>query len=81
MEGLTSPAKEVSPGSEFTIHRSAWKVNSTNFAMTVSQKFDREDLSNVRAFERITSTASSRESPPMSVSHTKASMPIVAPIP
>ena len=39
------------------------------------------ERSSVRAFERITSAASSRESPPMSVSHTKASMPIVAPIP
>ena len=35
----------------------------------------------VRAFERITSTAPSRESPAMSVSHTNASMPSVAPIP
>jgi hypothetical protein len=39
------------------------------------------ERSSVRAFERITSAASSRESPPMSVSHTNASMPIVAPIP
>jgi hypothetical protein len=39
------------------------------------------ERSSVRAFERITSAASSRESPPMSVSHTKASMPSVAPIP
>ena len=39
------------------------------------------ERSSVRAFERITSTASSRESPPMSVSHTNASMPSVAPIP
>ena len=39
------------------------------------------ERSSVRAFERITSAASSRESPPMSVSHTNASMPSVAPIP
>ena len=39
------------------------------------------ERSRIRAFERITSTASSRESPPMSVSHTKASMPSVVPIP
>ena len=39
------------------------------------------ERSSVRAFERIISAASSRESPPMSVSHTNASMPIVAPIP
>jgi hypothetical protein len=38
------------------------------------------ELSSVHAFERITSAASSRESPPMSVSHTSASMPSVAPI-
>jgi len=34
MEGLTSPAKEVSIGSGSTIHRSAWKRNSRNFAIT-----------------------------------------------
>jgi hypothetical protein len=39
------------------------------------------ERSSMRAFERITSAASSRESPPMSVSHTNASMPSVAPIP
>ena len=39
------------------------------------------DRSSVRAFERITCAASSRESPAMSVSHTNASMPSVAPIP
>src|SRR5918995_755455 len=39
------------------------------------------ERSSVRAFERMTSAASSRESPAMSVSHTKASMPSVAPIP
>ena len=39
------------------------------------------ERSSVRAFERITSTASSRESPTMSLSHTKASIPSVAPIP
>jgi hypothetical protein len=33
MEGLTSPAKEVSTGSESTIHRSAWNKNSANFAL------------------------------------------------
>jgi hypothetical protein len=32
MEGLTSPAKEVSTGSESTIHLSAWNRNSANFA-------------------------------------------------
>jgi mannose-6-phosphate isomerase-like protein (cupin superfamily) len=37
--------------------------------------------SSVRAFVRITCAASSRESPAMSVSHTNASMPSVAPIP
>ena len=56
-------------------------LRSWTSALRHSQTFDREDLSNVRAFERITSTASSRESLPMSVSHTNASMPIVAPIP
>ena len=39
------------------------------------------ERSSVRAFVRITSAASSRESPPTSVSHTNASMPSVAPIP
>jgi hypothetical protein len=39
------------------------------------------ERSSVRAFVRITSAASSRESPAMSVSHTNASMPSVAPIP
>jgi hypothetical protein len=39
------------------------------------------DRKSVRAFERITSTASSLESPPMSVNHTNASIPSVAPIP
>jgi hypothetical protein len=39
------------------------------------------DRSSVRAFERITCAASSRESPAMSVSHTNGSMPSVAPIP
>jgi hypothetical protein len=33
MEGLTSPAKEVSTGSGSTIHPSAWKGNSANFAL------------------------------------------------
>ncbi len=37
--------------------------------------------SSVRALERMTSTASSRESPPISVSHTNVSMPSVAQIP
>ena len=31
MEGLTSPAKEVSPGSGSTIHPSAWNKNSRKF--------------------------------------------------
>src|SRR5215216_5265194 len=39
------------------------------------------ERSSVRAFVRITSAASSRESPATSVSHTNASMPSVAPIP
>jgi hypothetical protein len=39
------------------------------------------ERTSVRAFMRITSAASSRESPAMSVSHTNASMPSVAPIP
>ena len=39
------------------------------------------ERNSVLAFERITSTASSRDSPPISVSHTNASMPSVAPIP
>jgi hypothetical protein len=32
MEGLTSPAKEVSTGSGSSIHPSAWKMNSAKFA-------------------------------------------------
>ena len=39
------------------------------------------ERTSVRAFVRITWAASSRESPAMSVSHTNASMPSVAPIP
>ncbi len=35
MEGLTSPAKEVSTGSGSTIHPTAGKGNSANFAVTV----------------------------------------------
>jgi hypothetical protein len=34
MEGLTSPAKEVSTGSGSTIHPTAGKTYSANFAFT-----------------------------------------------
>jgi hypothetical protein len=40
-----------------------------------------EDRSNVRALERIISAASSWDIPAISVNHTKASIPSVAPIP
>jgi hypothetical protein len=35
MEGLTSPAKELSTGSGSTIHPTAWKKNSTKFAVAI----------------------------------------------
>jgi hypothetical protein len=36
MEGLTSPAKELSTGSGSTIHPTAWKKNSRKFTVAIS---------------------------------------------
>jgi hypothetical protein len=46
MEGLTSPAKELSTGSGSTIHPTAWKRNSRKFAVANGSPTHRQALDN-----------------------------------
>ena len=74
-------AAEVLRKTDFARQQMPTRGQRNAVSYSLLSRRPRAERSSVRAFERITSAASSRESPPISVSHTNGSMPSVAQIP